>query len=766
MEMRFTAVTCAEAVANNRTGLGISQQAVAVVRHLRQGNFEDGIQAFCKLPKTSRNIAVTEAVILACTHVPDAGAAAAVLRSMPQPSIAAVSHVVTAYCREQNFEAAVQLCEQVPHKNMLLDPRIILHIRRTLRKHDREKMKLLRDANHRSSGVNGEPRSAQSLISRLDYISRHHTTKNTGLRDISITSGGFFCDAADDSAEWMIHRMREHERSRAHEAGVKACRAEQHQASEGHFVLGENAPDHDDVSLDELRGNFSRVEKLHSSLRSMSLQSRFSVMLSRIIPGFLSCGSSGHASALDALCDCCFFYATKCRTVDSENGVDRPLALLLTTITTTLSACAVTAPRRALEAYDAIEALDLKGFRTSLPLSGTYYNILRLAKLPLQETCERVNRLRKFHVQLDERSFSMAISALLNSEGPAQENWYQAKRFFRQMQDAGICPTIHTFNAFASRLRSLNNPELATSLLRSVASYGLQPSAKTYSLIFDSCVIPSRFHSETRRGALPPHSLVQMLVAIERHMLEMGIAHTGLSRVSLARAYAHLGEIEKALHHFDQALVRARHSNKADWKLSHRDGILPHARSRHQNVRFVVDKEVEMFNSIMYSFAHGRCYSPDGPLIAFKLFDRMLAESVAPTAETLEVLLDSAVRIGDTERALIAVKQFAKFQLENSVVYKLRSPGVENIFCILARAGSPEAWNTCRLFLEQSIERVSGEAVVGNMKISDTVVELAIVAFARKNHADICSAIMEMTGFVPENWEMGQSGRREFQRFR
>jgi hypothetical protein len=98
----------------SNSSVSAARASIAVVSDLRRGDFARAVHGFRAVPQHSRSPALYEALIVACAHVPDAEAGAAVMRAMPEPTLAAYAHVATAHCRELNHAAAVTLLEELP----------------------------------------------------------------------------------------------------------------------------------------------------------------------------------------------------------------------------------------------------------------------------------------------------------------------------------------------------------------------------------------------------------------------------------------------------------------------------------------------------------------------------------------------------------------------------------------------------------------------------------------------------------------------------
>lgn len=128
----------------------------AILRLLRQGNYEAAIRKFVRVPVLSRSNLLHESLIQACAQVPDAASANAVLDAMPTPTLSAASHVITALCRERNVHAAVHLVERLPSLGITADDRLL-------------------------AGVMRAARSDQAILSRLKRLPRTNVAKSPHL---------------------------------------------------------------------------------------------------------------------------------------------------------------------------------------------------------------------------------------------------------------------------------------------------------------------------------------------------------------------------------------------------------------------------------------------------------------------------------------------------------------------------------------------------------------------------------------------------------
>jgi hypothetical protein len=758
--------------------------AVAVVRHLRRGDIPRAAAAFRRVPPADQRAcpALHEALVLACAHVPDAHAAAAVLAAAPNPTLAAFSHCATAHLRERNPDAAVALLEGLAASGLPLDPRVIGTVERSVRKGSGGS-----DAAGGKGGRGGAPTPRRprpagspqtpSLLARLSRLSRMQSS-SPGLRAISLSAADFFEDDGGDVDAWISARNLAHAQSlrAAAEAtagggvGGGAAPADVSPPSStgrpAEAVWGERPCVRSrasrlrppDVALRMAAGNIARVDALWSEALTDPGVFAEPAVLAAAVSAFLACGWRGAPRALDALSAWLDAHARDRNAPSLAALLSSPTrrAMLLTAATSALAASASTAPRQALAVCDAVAALPAPAFQASLPLSGAVFKVLRHSRLSLQATAARIDRVRERLVQLDERSFSTALSAILECAAPAPDKWAYAGVWVDKMRLAGVPLTHHTCNALAGQLRYLNNPEMTTSLLRDMARAGVMPTAYTYSLLFDSCVAPGRYAAGARRRALPSGSLLSMLEAIEKHMAVSGVAHSSASRFALARAFAHLGRAECAVRQFDAAAAEAAAGSAADAAAKVAGGRpWGPLQARRE------------YNQMIFNSAHCRCTTPDGPAAAFDFYTRMRLSHVMPTAATLEYLLAACVRVGDNARALAYVSEFSDLQAQAESSLLLRSAGLESLYAVLAKAGNMAAWNVCEAVLSQGMAEARRRSQRPPVPYSAVV--LAVLAFARRGERAVCEQLIAVSGvgdLADSRWELMLDGTSDFERVR
>jgi Pentatricopeptide repeat domain/PPR repeat len=768
----------------------------SVVRKLRTGDFAGAIHLFSRLPTSSRTSALHEALILACAHIPDAPAAHAVLKAMPQPSLAAYSHVISAHCRERNPAAAIDLLEAMPPGlGFNLDRRVLNVISRHIRK-DSFRSKA-------QTGRESSSHDAMILLKRLDRLalSCPGAAADGKSAAISLSTADFFENDGGDVKEWLA--LRSTSSSGRSENGTKQTNSTFHGLSsivgalEGYSEpmsmlnrspldaqctdrgeilrrpqteAGDSKQHAAEAELQKARGDLARVEIATKKISKDPVLFGDIATLSAAVSAYISCGPMGASRGLDLLT--ALFdgrLGTLERVVSELQRSPTNRSLLLTTCTSAVAASASIAPIQALEAYRSLVALPVRGYKNSLPLSGAVLMALRHAQHPLSDTLSLISEVRENVIQFDEQSFSLALSAILNSSGSESERWTKARAWLSTMNTAGIPLTIYTYNIFAAQLRYFSNPELATSLLHEMTVGGVEPSARTYGLIFNSFVNRRAFRQEWSGSQHSTKLRVRALTAIGEHMAYSGVVHSSYSRLALARAYAHLGEVSSAFEHFVAFEEIARESpldfredspQRVDKLKANFSSASCHQTSSLQ--------ALNAYNQMLHSFAHSRCVSADSPTAVFSMYERMKKARVPPDAFTLEYLLSACVRVGQTQRAIEYVKEIALIQTDDKDLLALRPQGIAHLFSVLANVSTPEAWGACEDVLGRSLStrnRFIWSAAEGPDAITVGAVELAVLAFARRGYVDICTRIIDITGVEPLQWQLSLNGE-DFRRVR
>jgi hypothetical protein len=690
------------------------------------GDFDNAVQLFARLPISARTSALHEAVILACAHVPDASAAAVVLKGMPRPTMAAYSHVVTAHCREHDPAAAISLLEAMPKS---ADLRLDMRLLETVARHIRNRANDCR-TNH------------APLLERLNRLvsscdpSPH---ASDGRASASLSTFDFFKDDGGDVGAWLalrnesIHSPDKSVRSRLPHGcrphAVPDCQglsvilkgADRSSQQEGlNGLSGSNAnierfnvdSNYEvksskrravEADLRSARGNYRKIERTKKLVCADPRLRHDVSMVSALLFAYMSCGRMGMSEALNFLCS--LFDGTVSSNERLRHDLQRSptsRSNLLTTATSVIAGSAPEAPLQALDAYRSLVALNVQGYKSSLPLSGALLKVLRHARLPVAETLSYIKQLRNGLIQLDEQSFSLALSAILNSAGSESGIWTEARNWLSAMQAAGIPLTIHTYNAFAYHLRDFNNPEMATSLLRDLALTDVKPTAHTYGLIFESCIGRRRYANTWSGSDYSTKRRLRVLTAIDGHMAESGVGHSRVSRFALARAYAHLGQVSSAFGNFDALWACESEPNELAGIL-HRTGM--RAAGLDQNFLDSSDpvRNQHVYNLMLRSFAHSRCISTDAPTAVLSTYRRMTDANVPPNAETLEHLLSACIRIGQSARAIKYVKEFVYLLGDDKTEFALRPRGILNLFAILANVTTRDAWDACEVILERSL---------------------------------------------------------------
>jgi pentatricopeptide repeat protein len=768
----------------------------SVVRKLRTGDFAGAIHLFSRLPPASRTSAVHEALILACAHIPDAPAAHAVLKAMPQPSLAAYSHVVSAHCREHNPAAAIDLLEEMPSGTGLrLDRRMLEVISRHIRNNS--------SRSSAQSNRESNPHDAMILLKRLDRLalSCPGAAADDKRAAVSLSTADFFENDGGDVKEWLALRSTSSSGRSANGTnqtnstvhGLSSIVRAEEVFSEPTSIFNPSPSDAKlrdrggilprlltdaadskknaaEAALQNARGDLARVEMATNRISKDPVLFGDIATLSAAVSAYTSCGTVGVSRGLDLLTALLDGRLGNLDRVISELQLSpTKRSLLLTTCTSAVAASASIAPIQALEAYRALVALPVRGYKNSLPLSGAVLMALRHAQHPLSDTLALVSEIRENVIQFDEQSFSLALSAILNSTGSESERWTKARAWLLTMNTAGIPLTIYTYNTFAAQLRYFSNPELATSLLHEMTLAGVEPSARTYGLIFNSFVSRRAFRQEWSGSRHSTNLRVRALTAIGEHMASSGVAHSSFSRLSLARAYAHLGQVSSAFEHFDAFQEVSQESpvhigEESPQIVDKLDANLSSA-SCHQAS---LSQAQNAYNQMLHGFAHSRCISADCPTAVFSMYERMKKARVPPDALTLEYLLSACVRVGQTLRAIEYTKEIALILSEDKDSLALRPQGIAHLFSVLANVSTPEAWVACEVVLERSLStnnRFIWNTAEGQDAITVGAIELAVLAFARKGYESICTRIIDLTGVEPQQWQLSLNGE-DFRRVR
>ncbi|CDF32969.1 unnamed protein product [Chondrus crispus] len=388
----------------------------------------------------------------------------------------------------------------------------------------------------------------------------------------------------------------------------------------------------------------------------------------------------------------------------------------------------------ALSAFDALWRMELPGFSTSLPIAGSYFKVLQHAGLSLSETRDRIDSLKEHHIQLDEQGFSMALGAILRCDERVLDKLAAGKEWVQKMRQAGIPLTVQTYNLFAGQLRYCNDPEMVSSLLSDMTTAGVVPTPVTYGLVFSACVIPGAYTSPSRRRALSVTMWESVLQAMSEHMAVSGVVHTANSRLSLARAYAHLGLTGPAMEEFEIFLSQRG------------DGDFKSAASQ---------REVEdAYFQMMFNFAHCREGSSDGPEMVMTLYERMKEERVAVPRHAIDCVLVGCVRKGEGERAL----EYARDAVAADPHLRLTVSGLKHLLMAHVEVCDAMYWERTRKLVLNSSE------ILGMPQLAH-IVEKVVISFARRQSMDVCKDIMLMANIEMKDLEYVVRGR-EFTRFR
>ncbi|KAI0560695.1 hypothetical protein FGB62_104g115 [Gracilaria domingensis] len=651
-----------------------------IIHLFRTGDFDAAIRHFVKRPAELRSDNLYEVVVRACAQVPDSVAASAVFNSMSKPTQAAAAHVVSALCRERNAHAAFHFLQILPSMGLAVDRRFV-------------------------SAVSRAAPNDRSLLTNLRALRAVRTKQPPSSASPFFLQEGII----------MSDKQPLPPRTRRYAA----------QVAEMEHALCAAVP-----NIDNVERQWSRAQK------EEPLQSDTAV-LSAAISAFVACGGEGAVRAIHALMSwvranlCEQDYGTPKSTYTSNPSA---MALLLTSATKAIAAASSVVPSVCLSAYDNLTSLNIPLFESSLPLTGAYFKLLQHAALSLDETQQRIEHARRRHVQLDEQAFSMALGAILRCNARLNDRLAAGKAWMDTMRSACIPLKVHTYNLFAGQLRYCNDPEMVTTLLSDMTETEIVPTAVTYGLIFSACVIPGDYRSARRKQALPVTRWQQELSMMEEHMIRAGVRHTPYSRLSLARAYAHLGIKSRALEEFGAYL---RSSKSASSK------------------RSVVSRmEIEdAFDQMIYNFANCRECRPDGPKTAIHLYEEMSEYQIPPSGHTLDSLLAAYVRMGDTHSAIDCAK---KFVYHGSMT--LSQTGIIHLLEAIAELQDSEAWWSVRNLCVDNKELLISPELRPNVKEF-------IIRFARRQQREVCNDMMSIADIEVSDLDFIFK-KKEFLRFR
>ncbi|CAN8067656.1 unnamed protein product [Agarophyton chilense] len=649
-----------------------------IIYLFRAGDFDAAIRHFVKRPPEARSDNLCETVIRACAQVPDSVAASAVFKGMSKPTQAAAAHVVSAFCRERNPYAAFRFLQRLPPIGLAIDRRFISAVSRAA-PNDRTLQDNIRAL--RAVRIKQPLASASPFFLQEDSICKEKRPAPPTRR------------YAIQIAE-MEHTLR---------AAVPNINAVERQ-----WILAQNEePTRSDIAV-----------------------------LSAAITALGACGADGAVRSVHVLMNwigsnLCEEHSGKPKYKYIAN--QSAMALLLTSTTKAIAAASSIVPDVCLSVYDTLAALNMSLFQSSLPLTGAYFKLLQHASLSLDETRQRIDRARRCHVQLDEQAFSMALGAILRCDARLNDKLAAGKAWMDVMRSACIPLTVHTYNLFAGQLRYCNDPLMVTTLLSDMREARIVPTAVTYGLIFSACVIPGDYRSTRRKHALPVTRWQQELKWMEKHMSEAGVNHTRYSRLSLARAFAHLGMKSRALEEFRAYLTGLKSS------------IDGHVASR---------MEVEdSFDQMIYNFANCRECMPDGPKTAIHIYEEMKKLQFLPSGHILDSLLAAYVRMGEPKGAIECAKSFVD---HGSMT--LSHTGIVHLLEAVAELQDSDAWWSVRDLC------VDNRTFLTLPELRPSV-QAFIISFARRQQREICNDMMSIANIQVSDLDYIFK-KKEFLRFR
>lgn len=672
---------------------------VEIVRDFRQGNFERAIKRFCKRPPHHRSNALYETLVLACAQVPDAVAAQAVLHAMPTPTAPAVHQVITALCREHNVPAALDVLAKLPDWRIQLDERMIAVVTRA--------------AARNSMSNRGEE------IKRLEELTAQQTIRKSTFRPLS--AADLFVENGGDCDQWLD------------DLNAGCCMARDMPQTTRNLKKIISA----EVALRAAKGDTTRVANLWKNMqRDEALGGEVGVMAAAV-SAMVAASDTGGIAALNLLMTWVSSYL-----YDDKSGEGRScytenpsaMALLITSVTTTLAATAKHAPRLALSAFDALWEMNLPKFRRSLPLAGAYFKVLQHAQMSLKETRSRIDTVREHHIQLDEQGFSMALGAILRCDERVVDKLAAGRAWTDVMKSAGIPLTVRTYNLFAGQLRYCNDPEMVSSLLSDMTSNGVVPTAVTYGLAFSACVVPGEYSSPSRKNTLPVSVWERVLAAMKEHMHVCGVSHTPNSRLSLARAYAHLGLTTKAVSEFE---AFRRQVDRAE---SH---------------TIVTKNELEYaYSQMIFNLAHCRECSSNGPSVAL-YFCELMKDAGFPISDlVLNSIIVACTRMGRGKDAV----DFVATSVDQNVSLTLDISGLKHLLMAHAEVCEPKDWFRTRSLVLRALNEFASPD-------TSQLVKKLVISFARNQHRDVCDDLMSVAQLEISDLDYVLRGR-EFLRFR
>lgn len=704
---------------------GFSKNNGKIIQSFRDGNYESAILNFTRLPPHYRSASLYEAAISACAQVPDSTAALSLLNAMPNPTPSAFSATISALCRQHNPEGAAHIMETAVHggRSDLINANLLLQVSRLAH---RCKAHHISERLTRLSKYKPKPEYSETISSSAPTVQH------------KVTSGSHRTAESDQSS---LAKLRPVSMNSAH--------AEQQ--------IRRAVPDAQKVHETWLY--FSSDPQLHSEAG----------FLSATISALSNCRSTPDSSSLplNTLMTWVRKELFDPRTKQGHQHITSnrsSLALLLTSITTALSTCASTSPSLALSAYDALSALQIPGFNESLPLTGAYLKVLYHSNLPLDETYERILLAWKHHIQFDERAFSMALGAILKSDGDAPDRLNFAKEWLNIMKETGIPLTIYAYNLLARELQyGSADIRLGIQLLNDMKESGVNPTSQTYQYIFNACISGEDYTSWERKSSHKNNDVqaidlwVNVLDGIRDQLHELQVQHSPLSSLALAKAYGHLGDIEASLEEFETYInlslisnsigTRSRYGGKGGGRKMYSSiGV---NLSQDDSANNIHEHPTKGFHELMHIIAHARKCTNSNLDAITHIIHRMNTDfKLRPNGAALDTIIITLIRLGRIDEVVPMI------QVWDHDRNGMTANGMKHLVQALNHNPDVKAWQTG---VRETI--VSNKLQLRRPEISTSVKSL-IIQFARLGEEDVCNELMNASAIRVPNLHEIYEGRQ------
>lgn len=700
---------------------------------LQRGDVAGALQIYAKAQRgTTWSQTTHDAIARACAEIPDARAAHAVLSACEHPSEALVTQVVSAQCREHGVDACNPLLATLAQRKIKPSTHMLRRIERMHRR--RNQFSLSKD--RRSTA--------------LTTLYNADTAQGPGAEEIQ-THGRIYKQCDSEAHQHSAHgtdsgqdlgpaTSSTNAAAPASEAGdvrdVQCLTADL-----GTRETSEGASTEDSLVATDARPRMD-ASVLLSTVEALLLEGRKGLDDAiNLMQKWLDDASADLANASASLTQSrstTARFVTLCSTLISEMAVDRSLD--------------------SVALYDSVSSLDIDMARSSIHLTGAYMKALRHAFLPTSQVLSRIRSTRTHMVQFDEQCFSLALSAILRSTGDHDIRWDAARQWRGVMRQAGIPWSEHSYRFLAAQIRYTGCPQSAASLLLSMDRSQTVPSATTYALLIESCILRPHQRYSIMNAGLSTNDVVKILAAIEEHMVRSNVKHTGWSELALASAYAHVGVVQKAVALYRKAEESARAAHDSD---SASSNGRPNRRQRCHSTPLGESRTL-WASRIIHHLAHARGEDNAAPLAALSLYERAKSSGYIPNGRTLESLLAACSRLGKRGQSIRLIEEIIDSAQNTSTELTLSTRGVEQIMIVLAAAPSGQAWDRTKGLLQRNIERL---AALDERTVSDATVGILVTAFARAQESAVCEEIVAITGIDPPYWRMSLRGE-DFRRCR